>query len=156
MEVQNEIDKFHADWALDFGKKLIYRKKRTLLRRLRDRIIRPKYPVLSLYRFARHHEATTEGIVYPEIVNSDMLPKIEGLPTRFVLNEPWKIPVEDMKTLYLGPLTQGNTILVTVFPEKGFFLTIWDLISIMAILGSAIAFILLLIKAIQCILLIIA
>lgn len=143
MDIEHEVARFFADWSIDFSKKLIYRKKQSLIKRLMEFIIRPKYPVLSLYRFARHHESTSTGIVYPEIVDRDMLPKIEELPTRFVLNEPWKIQAHDLKTLYLGPLTQNTAILVPPFPKNGFFTTAWDVFGVLATLGGAIGFILL-------------
>lgn len=143
MDIEHEITKFFADWSIDFGKKIIYRNNRTLIKKLRNFIVQPRYPVLSLYRFARHHEATSTGIIYPEIVERDMLPKIAELPTRFVLNDPWNIPASDLKTLYLGPLTQGANILVPAFPKNGFFITAWNMIEILATLSGAIGFIIL-------------
>jgi hypothetical protein len=148
MDAKREEQRFHEDWAIDFGKQLIYRRDRRLFQMLKELILKPRYPVLAFYRFARHHEATSTGIVYPEIVDADMLPKIDQIPTRFVLNEPWRIPERDLKTLYLGPLTQNKTILVPPFPKNGFFATIWDVIRVLATLGGAIGFVLLAIKAI--------
>lgn len=141
MDVQHEHDKFRADWNIDFRKKLIYRKNPSVLRWIKELILRPKYPVWSLYRFARYHEATAQGISHPEIVDRDMLHKIEELPTRFVLNEPWKIPEQDLKTLYLGPLTQGNKILVPVYPKNGFFFILDEIVLFLGAIGGTIAFI---------------
>ena len=84
MDVQQENDKFHADWNIDFVEKLICRKKPSGFRRVKELLFLPKYPVLSLYRFARYHEATVKGITHPEIVYRDRLPKIEELPTSVV------------------------------------------------------------------------
>ena len=148
MDAKREEVRFHENWAIDFGRNIIYRKKRSILRKLKELIVRPRYTVLSLYRFARHHEATSTGIVYPEIVDRDMLPKIDEFPTRFVLNEPWNIPTQDLKTLYLGPLTKNTAILVPSFPKNGFFATIWDVVRILATIGSAAGLILLVLEAI--------
>jgi len=144
MDVQRELERFQEDWSIDFGKKLIYRKPRTILRRFREFLVKPKYPVLALYRFARYHEATEIGIVFPEVVGSDMLPKADSIPTRFVLNEPWVIKPSDLKTLYLGPLTQGSKVLVPAFPKSGFFITIWDIVKILSTIGGAVGFVILL------------
>lgn len=141
MNIQREQERFLDDWTIDFGKKLLYRKSRNFWRVIRDFLVKPKYPVIALYRFARYHEATETGIVFPEIVGSDMLQKIESIPTRFVLNVPWSIPPNDLKTLYLGPLTQGTKVLVPALPRVGFFITIWDIIRIFSTIGGATAFV---------------
>lgn len=148
MNIEAEIARFHAEWDIDFGRKQIHRKPGSIWKSLVELIFPPKYPVIALYRFAKAQEATEAGIVYPEIIDRDRLPQIGAIPMRFVLNAPWEIPQGDLQTLYLGPLTQGNDILVPVFPQKGFFTTIWEILKVFAVLGSAIAFILYVIGAI--------
>ena len=148
MDAKQEERRFHQEWSIDFGKELIYRTPRPFWRKLKELILKPRYPVLALYRFARHHEASVTGIVYPEIVDRDMLPKVPDIPTRFVLNEPWAIPENDLKTLYLGPLTQKTTVLVPTFPPSGFFATTWDVVRVLATLGGAIGFALFVMRAI--------
>ena len=48
----------------------------------------------------------------------------------------WSIPKADLTALYIGPLTQGENILVPAFPPRGFFITAWELMKVLAVIGS--------------------
>ena len=144
MDIRAEDEKFRRDWEVDFANLIVQRKNFGFLRRLREKIWKTKYPVISLYRFAREKEATPHAMSYPHIVNSDNMAPIEGIPTRFELNDGWNVPVSDRKHLVFGPLTKGNEILVPALPEKVFLITVWEVVKFLSILGGAIGFIVLL------------
>lgn len=128
MDPKQEVGRFREDWDIDFGRKVIFRKDRPWWLNLIYLVSPPKYPVLALYRFARYHEATSAGIVFPRIVDKDDLPKIDEIPTRYEIKEAWSISESDLNTLYIGPLTQGTNILVPAFPPNAIIVTTKELV----------------------------
>lgn len=140
MNIKTEDKKFRCDWEVDFANLIVHRKNFGFLRRLREKIWKTKYPVISLYRFARESEATPHAMSYPHIVNSDNLQPIEDIPTRFELNNGWDIPEQDRKHLVFGPLTKADKIIVPALPERIFLISVWEYIKFLSILGGAVFF----------------
>lgn len=141
MDIKSETKRFLKDWDIDFGQKIIYRKKASIIQRLLEVLYSPKYPVIALYGFSQFHLATEAGIVYPNFIERIKGNEIADVPSWFEISEEWNIPEKDTKYLYLGPLVKGTEILVSALPKNGFFITIWQLISFISTVGGAITFI---------------
>lgn len=141
MDVIEKDKIFRRDWTVDFSNRIIRTKDFSFIRRIKETIWKTKYPVLSLYRFAREAEASAEGIAHPVIVNSDNMTLIEGLPTRFELSNEWKIPERDLKYLIYGPLTCGDKLLVPAYPDKLLLIFLWEVIKVISIIGGVVLFI---------------
>ena len=142
MDIDSEIIRFRNDWEIDFPNKVIKRKKVSFIRRAFEKIWKQKYPVIALYRFAQYHLSTSEGIVWPNFFKRSKGNEIANVPSWFQISEEWNIPSQDIKYLFLGSLICGENILVPALPRNGLFLSLWQLLGILATLGGAIGFIL--------------
>lgn len=140
MDIDSEISKFRRDWEIDFPGRTIKRRKQNFLKAIGELIWKPKYPIIALYRFAQHHLSTEEGIVWPNFIERSKGNDVAGVPSWFELSEKWNIPKKDLELLYIGPLVKGGSVLVPALPEKGFFTSIWQLLTALAIIGGAIGF----------------
>ena len=146
MDIDSEIKRYREDWEIDFPNKVIRRKSVNIFRSLINAIRNPKYPVIALYRFAQYHLSTEEGIVWPNFMERGAGNEVAGVPSWYQISEEWSIPQKDINCLVLGPLVKGEDILVSALPKKVFFTSIWEIVKIMATIGGALSFIILLVK----------
>lgn len=146
MDFDSEMNRFFKAWEIDFSNKIIRRKRLNIFRTLLRIIWKPKYPVIALYCFAQHHLATEAGIVWPNIIEKGSANEIAGVPAWYQLSEEWTIPNSDIESLFLGPLVQGKNFLVAALPIDGFFTSIWQFLIVLAALGGAISFMVMLVE----------
>ncbi|MCH7823138.1 MAG: hypothetical protein IIA07_14095 [Proteobacteria bacterium] len=140
MDIPAEIEQFKKDWEIDFGRRRISRKSVGPVRAFLELILLRQYPVIAFYRFAQEHLATEQGIVFPNFVDRNQGNEVAGVPSWFNLSEQWHIPEGDLKYLFLGPLVQGDRVLVPAYPEHRFMISIWDMVKIFGTIGSAVGF----------------
>ena len=146
MNVESEITRFKNDWEIDFPKKVIRRKSMGIFRSLIDIIRRPKYPVVALYRFAQFHLGSEEGIILTNFMQRGAGNEVAGVPSWFQLSEEWIISQKDVKCLILGPLVKGNEVIVQALPERALFTSLWEIVKIMATIGSALGLVVMVVK----------
>lgn len=136
MSAKSADEKFARDWIVDFSTYLIKRRHFSWFRRSKEALLKTKYPVISLYRFSREREASWEGMSHPHIIDSDYMPVISGIATRFALNDKWDISQKDRKYLIFGPLTKGNQVLVPSQPHKMIIISLWEVAKIISTIGG--------------------
>ncbi len=141
MDESREIERFREDWEIDFPKREIRRKERSIFRRVSDFLLRRRYPVIALYRFAQSELSTAEGIVISNFIERTKGSVAAGIPTWFEISKVWSIPNADLDTLVFGPLVKDNVLVVPALPKKGFLITLWQLVGIISTVGSTVTFI---------------
>ena len=116
---------YDEDWEVDFGKMEIRIRKATFVSRMRN--WRKKYPLSTFHQYAHRMQASTEGIAFPSIFESDAMKPVKGVPKKIELVNGWSIPDKSRKKMVGdGYVLLGYGQLLVVEQRS----SLWDAISL--------------------------
>ena len=92
-----KIGSFYEDWAIDFATLEIKRKHFSIRQRLVN--WNKKYRLSEFHGWARDNEASSTGIAYPHILDSDAMQPVKGVPKKLEIVNGWSIKQTDLKLI---------------------------------------------------------
>lgn len=132
------VEDFDSDWEINWGKRLIS-------------CIAPRkeaqYTVTDFWRWARKMEASSTGMAYPHIVDTDGMGASYNVPRKVRLANEWKIAQESVKYLKGTDstlLSENNQVLIpdslreNKWWENGY---VQAALIVLAVVGVLVAFI---------------
>ena len=94
------IGSFEREWEVDFTNRIVRRKSRSRWRRFCDWIGRRRFRLSEFHGYARGKEASSAGMPYPHILDSDAMSPVVGVPKKLKLANGWSIPDTDIAVIY--------------------------------------------------------